>query len=328
MWRIGGYFQSTGIIPNPLNFQDAHGAADGDSTASGDLDALADFLGSAIGDATSSAEGDPLVARLPINATWLIREKNLLSRLKLRFAQMEFQSPLAIRAPAAFSNLKSINSSDTTDNLTSTLGAPTDRKKGTISYWVRYPSTGDTELYEQADNIASPTAGTIFYNSLGSFGIVDAGFAYLVIATTTISANTWYHVVRSVDTTQATATNRVKIYVNGSDVTDTVGSTYPAQNTNLFGASTYQTKFQTSNGGTVAIIVDEFSYIDGQALTPTDFADGSNKPKDISGLTFGANGFWWRFETGVGSTAGNDSSGNGNNATSTFDDADFSSTVP
>jgi hypothetical protein len=39
----------------------------------------------------------------------------------------------------------------------------------------------------------------------------------------------WYHVVYSVDTTQATDTNRVKIYVNGSQVTSLATSTYPVK---------------------------------------------------------------------------------------------------
>jgi hypothetical protein len=41
----------------------------------------------------------------------------------------------------------------------------------------------------------------------------------------------WYHIVVAVDTTQATDTNRVKIYVNGSQVTSFLSSLYPSQNT-------------------------------------------------------------------------------------------------
>jgi hypothetical protein len=40
----------------------------------------------------------------------------------------------------------------------------------------------------------------------------------------------WYHIVWSVDTTQATATNRVKLYVNGEQVTSFTTATYPSLN--------------------------------------------------------------------------------------------------
>jgi hypothetical protein len=43
----------------------------------------------------------------------------------------------------------------------------------------------------------------------------------------------WYHIVVAVDTTQATDTNRVKIYVNGTQVTSFLTSLYPSQNTTL-----------------------------------------------------------------------------------------------
>jgi hypothetical protein len=44
----------------------------------------------------------------------------------------------------------------------------------------------------------------------------------------------WYHIVLALDTTQATASNRVKLYVNGTQVTAFATTTYPSQNGNLF----------------------------------------------------------------------------------------------
>jgi hypothetical protein len=43
----------------------------------------------------------------------------------------------------------------------------------------------------------------------------------------------WYHMVLSVDTTQATSSNRVKFYINGSQVTALDTASYPAQNATL-----------------------------------------------------------------------------------------------
>ena len=78
-------------------------------------------------------------------------------------------------------------------------------------------------------------------------------------------------------------------------------------------------------------LVDEIAKFDGQIYAASDVADGSHKPKDISGLTFGAQGYWLRFETGLAATIGVDSSGNGNDFTdvsSGFVDGDFSAVVP
>ena len=40
-------------------------------------------------------------------------------------------------------------------------------------------------------------------------------------------SNSWYHLVLAVDSTQGTASNRVKIYVNGSQVTSFADSSFP-----------------------------------------------------------------------------------------------------
>jgi hypothetical protein len=43
----------------------------------------------------------------------------------------------------------------------------------------------------------------------------------------------WYHIVLACDTTQATASNRLKLYVNGTQVTAFSTETYPSQNADL-----------------------------------------------------------------------------------------------
>jgi hypothetical protein len=134
----------------------------------------------------------------------------------------------------------------------------------------------------------------------------------------------WYHVVFALDTTQATAANRVKIYINGVQQ-DTTGSTFPSQNFNT--AMNNNVAHNIGRRGYDATsyascLLSEIIHVDGQQLTPssfgeTDSATGVWKPKAYSG-TYGTNGFELNFSDNSNTTAatlGKDSSGNSNNWT-------------
>ena len=136
----------------------------------------------------------------------------------------------------------------------------------------------------------------------------------------------WYHVVVAIDTTQATAANRIKLYVNGNQVTAFSTATYPAQNydTSFNKASTAQEIGRRASNSDLFLdgYMAEVNWIDGQALTPSSFGEtdsitGVWKPKAYSG-TYGTNGFELNFSDNSASTAatiGKDYSGNGNNWT-------------
>ena len=135
----------------------------------------------------------------------------------------------------------------------------------------------------------------------------------------------WYHIVVAVDTTQATAANRIKLYVNGSQVTAFSTATYPAQNydTSFNKASTAQEIGRRASNSDLFLdgYMAEVNWIDGQALTPSSFGEtdtttGSWKPKAYTS-TYGTNGFYLKFSdiaTTSGSNAGlgKDFSGNAN----------------
>ena len=137
----------------------------------------------------------------------------------------------------------------------------------------------------------------------------------------------WYYITLVVDTTQATSSNRVKLYVNGSLVTSLTNATYPSQN--------YDTWINNSGSSGVGLgrtypyndtqyfdgYMAEINFIDGQALTPSSFGEfnadtGVWQPKRYTG-TYGTNGFYLQF-TDVATTSGSnaglgkDFSGNGN----------------
>ena len=155
---------------------------------------------------------------------------------------------------------------------------------------------------------------------------VTAGSTTMQIGTSAVfrDASAWYHIVFSVDTTQATSTNRVAIYVNG--VAQTVSGTYPSLNEQL----TFNYAIQHTIGAAgysgltnyLGAYMTEVNFIDGSQLTPSSFGEtnaqtGVWQPKAYSG-SYGTNGFYLNFSDNSNTTAatlGKDYSGNGNNWT-------------
>jgi len=135
----------------------------------------------------------------------------------------------------------------------------------------------------------------------------------------------WYNIVVAIDTTQGTNTNRAKVYINGSQVTDFSIATYPSENfdtdVNIVDAH-YVGSLAAGNYHDGYL--SDVNFIDGLALTPSSFGETKNGvwiPINTSGLTFGTNGFRLQFaQVGVGtastSTIGADTSGNTHHFTS------------
>ena len=129
----------------------------------------------------------------------------------------------------------------------------------------------------------------------------------------------WYHIVVAVDTTQSTDSDRVKLYINGSQVTSFSTETYPSQNfeTRVSNGHSEQVGAEATSYSYIDGYLAEVNFIDGTALTPSSFGetkDGVWIPKAISGLTYGTNGF--RLTFADSSSLGDDTSGNGNDFTS------------
>jgi hypothetical protein len=122
-------------------------------------------------------------------------------------------------------------------------------------------------------------------------------------------AAAWYHIVLAVDTTQSTATDRFKLYVNGELVTSYYSRNNPAQNfdtgNNYASSSTYLNNVGAyKSGGTTygkfcGYIAESYN-IDGSALAPTEFGEfdedsGIWKPKEYTG-SFPNNSWYLDFE--------------------------------
>ena len=195
----------------------------------------------------------------------------------------------------------------------------------TISFWFK-PTKLATQ-YSLFDNGPSGSAANIFsiiYNSDNTIlihGFDSGGSFSLNLATNRTFEDTskFYHILVAVDTTQGTSSNRVKLYVDGTQITSLSSTTYPGSSATY---GTNQTSVKQAVGyypynGTRYLdgYIAEFNLIDGQALTPstfgiTDTSSGRWVPKALTGITYGTNGF--RLQFGSSSALGDDTSGNNN----------------
>ena len=215
--------------------------------------------------------------------------------------------------------------------LNRTPGSAGNRKTWTFSAWVKRGALGAAySFFGGWDNSTGATdVGTAIRFNADALDVFDYTNAIYNFQLTTTSVfrdpSSWYHTVIAFDTTQATASNRIKVYVNGSQITSFSTATYPNQNTDWKINNTVVQSVGCMGVDNAASqffdgYLTEVNFIDGQALTPSSFGEtdavtGVWKPKAYSG-TYGTNGFRLNFSNGTSTTTlGNDSSGNGNNWT-------------
>jgi hypothetical protein len=211
--------------------------------------------------------------------------------------------------------------------LNRTPGTAGNRRTFTYSAWVKIGTIGTWKKMFSVWN-ANTDAGYFDFgiNNNNTFTIQGWNTAWRITTQVFRDPSAWYHIVVAVDTTQATAANRIKLYVNGNQVTSFSSSSDPTQNYDFLLNSTVATYLGTDAGGVGTLNFDgyqtEINFIDGQALTPssfgkTDAATGQWIPKKFAG-TYGTNGFYLKFADASAATAaaiGKDSSPNGNNWT-------------
>jgi len=224
--------------------------------------------------------------------------------------------------------------SGSSEYLNKTFGTPTSNQKCTYSGWTKrskITDAGGQYLLTYYGNYSN----AMYFNGAGTG--VGSNDQFVLYCDPTIRFYTnrlfrdpsaWYHVVVAIDTTQGTASNRVKIYINGVRETSFLTETYPSQNGTLAGlfggtgaAHNIGRGQATGANSYFGGYMSEIAFIDGLQLDPTSFGEfdedsGVWKPIDVSGLTFGNNGFYQQYkQSGTGTNAsglGADTSGNDN----------------
>jgi len=204
--------------------------------------------------------------------------------------------------------------------------------KFTFSFWFK---RSDTFYFSADPYFFSQGSNARFHFANDTIRFMWAGGSTELEASAKLrDTNAWYHIVLAVDTTQATASNRVKAYLNGQAYAWN-NTKYPAQNSTSTWMSTTSLYISTRDGDGAydnSGYWSEVCIVDGQQLDPTSFGEYDSasaiwKPKDISGLNFGSQGFYLNFSNAA--SLGADSSGNGNNFTlSNISSADQATDTP
>ena len=223
--------------------------------------------------------------------------------------------------------------SSATAHMYHTQGTPTNVDKCTISFWVKRSKLGAAR-YGMTGSGASGDYTFITFGGDGNdpdkfYYLQDPGSPTVVLESNAVFRDPtgWMHIVIAQDSTQGTDSNRNKIYINGVQLTDWgtgfTPSFYSTQNSDFLMNTSGHKLFVGSggdSGGNAYLPFDgyiaEYVFIDGTQNDISDFGETKNGvwiPKDPSGLTFGNNGCYLKFESS--SDLGNDSSGNNNDFT-------------
>ena len=204
--------------------------------------------------------------------------------------------------------------------LSRTPATAGNRKTWTWSGWVKRGNLGSNQgIFTARDN----SANDFFYIAFSSgdsisINDVDSSSDITLLNTEAVfrDPSSWYHIVVVIDTTQASSTERIKLWVNGQRFTSFTGNILPPLNFDgLVNSSSVLHRighFQDTSRYLDGYMA-EINFIDGQALDPTSFGEfksGVWVAKRYTG-TYGTNGFYLPFENGLG----NDESGNGNDWT-------------
>jgi len=217
---------------------------------------------------------------------------------------------------------------DDSARLTFTPSSAGNRRTFTVSVWVKLQAGTTGERCFLAADDGTGGNNNFHYMAINPADrlhlyMYEGAEEYVLTGSPLLrDPSAWYHLVVAFDTTQGTDTNRIKMYINGSQVTSFSTTNYPGQN--------HQTRYNNANAQRIGSYPDqdqsyfdgymaEYHLVDGQQLTPSDFGkfDNNNEwvPIKYEG-SYGTNGFYLEFkQTGTDADAsgiGADTSGNGN----------------
>ena len=206
---------------------------------------------------------------------------------------------------------------DDSSYLNRTPGSAGDRRTFTFSCWVKRANITSA-------NCPIFSAGGddwLMFLSANTLGFNTSGSNYRIVTTQVFrDPGAWFHLVLRVDTTNSTAGDRLRLYINGSEVTDFGTDTNPTLN--------FETSFNNTGEHDIGKLVGasqffdgylaEINHVDGSSLAPSSFGEtnsttGQWVPKAYSG-SYGTNGFYLKGQDS--SALGDDTSGNGNDFSS------------
>ena len=246
---------------------------------------------------------------------------------------MPFFDPIRIGAAGAADTTYTVDRSlrinnDDSAYLSKTLSSDGNRTTMTLSVWLKRGNFGEMMILDAYENDANRTRLMIDAGNRMQFVTRLSGNDHQLITTgIQRDPSAWYHFVWAIDTTDSTASNRVKMYINGEQQTDFVSTSYPDQNeAMLINKDVLHTIGIGQDSAGLEVPFDgylaEINFIDGFQYDPSYFGEtnvttGQWNPKEYTG-SYGSKGYYLNFSDNSGTTAttlGKDNSGNSNNFT-------------
>ena len=207
--------------------------------------------------------------------------------------------------------------------LTRTPSSASNRRVFTFSAWVkRCNESGANVIFQQGSDTANRFSLNFQGGNLRWRGLTGgSNTAYLQTNRVFRDPSAWYHIVARFDSTNATAGDRMRLYVNGVEETDFSTDINPSLNYESFVNTTNPIDIGRDNASNASFFDGEMAhvhFIDGTAYDASTFGEtdattGIWKPKTAPSVTYGTNGFFLKFENS--GAFGTDSSGNANNFT-------------
>jgi hypothetical protein len=234
----------------------------------------------------------------------------------------------SVRIPAPSST------SSSNGRLTKTFGTVDSSVHWTLNFWIKRAALGGTNPVGGVRplDIFTPRSGTsgsvlneMFFGSSASYGAGDAfvitntNTGAYVLSTDNLFRDTsaWYNFHIQADLDNGTASERIKIFVNGTEVSYNVDNRGSFTSLAGFTAGAWTIGDYYGYGYPIQSSFAQWAYVDGYTHPPTDFAESKNGvwiPKDLSsGITWGSAGHLLMFQDS--SALGDDTSGKGNDWT-------------
>jgi hypothetical protein len=211
------------------------------------------------------------------------------------------------------------------DKMTQTFSTPTTANVFTFSFWLKRSNLSGGSPQQLLNTETGNLEELIRFDENDRLHIFTQNSSGAQTSSVKPSyrfrdVSAWYHIVIGIDTGQGTDSDRYKFWVNGTRLTDFDVSSYISSGYTLRFNTAVLHEFGVRKGGSfINGYFSELTFIDGQQLDADQFGEYDEdsptiwKPKDLSDLTFGNNGFWLDFEDS--SALGNDVSGNNNDWT-------------
>ena len=196
----------------------------------------------------------------------------------------------------------------------------------TFSVWIKRSGLGSDQTFWGGSYYSTDNMFILKFSSDDKLQVYSKRGASVKasLKTTRVLRDTsaWYHIVIGIDTSQGSAADRIKVYINGVQETSFSTNTQPSQDENLYLDSGAGANYYIGQRGGNAEYFDgqmaHFHYADGTTYTPTTFGEtdsttGIWKPKTAPTVNYGNKGVFLKFDNSA--NMGLDSSGSARNFT-------------